>query len=118
MRAVILDGSLEQDKTGERVRAALTARLHQSGAEVEHFPLHSIKIGNCAGDFYCWVRNPGVCNIDDDNRKIAGAIARSDLLVYLTPVTFGYIWWILIGIEKGSRPSNSKYFAILCASKG
>ena len=47
------------------------------------------KIGNCAGDFFCWIRNPGLCNVDDDNRDIAKSIANSQLMVYLTPITFG-----------------------------
>jgi multimeric flavodoxin WrbA len=56
---------------------------------VEHIVLREKKIGNCAGDFFCWIRTPGVCNVNDDNRAIATAIVASDLMVYLTPVTFG-----------------------------
>jgi multimeric flavodoxin WrbA len=89
MKAILLDGSKANDNTGERVRAALTAQLQAQGWDVEHVVLREKKIGNCAGDFLCWVRSPGVCNIDDDNRVIAAAIMASDLLVYLTPVTFG-----------------------------
>ncbi|MFZ5910358.1 MAG: NAD(P)H-dependent oxidoreductase [Chloroflexota bacterium] len=89
MKAVMLDGSTETDVTGERVRAALLTQLQAQGWQVEHLLLREKKIGNCAGDFFCWVRSPGVCNIDDDNREIAAAIVHSDLLVYLTPVTFG-----------------------------
>jgi len=89
MKAVILDGSQENDLTGERVRAALLAKLQTQGWEVEHMLLREKKLGNCAGDFFCWVRSPGICNIDDDNREVAKSIVNSDLLVYLTPVTFG-----------------------------
>ena len=89
MKAIVLDGSRENDLTGERVRAALLAKLETQGWEVEHLLLREKKLGNCAGDFFCWVRSPGICNIDDDNREIAESIVNSDLLVYLTPVTFG-----------------------------
>ena len=89
MKALILNGSLEGDTTGERVRAALMAELQKRGWEIEHVLLREKKIGNCAGDFYCWVRSPGLCNVDDDNRRIAEAVVHADLLVYLTPVTFG-----------------------------
>jgi NAD(P)H-dependent FMN reductase len=47
------------------------------------------KIGNCAGCFFCWVRSPGLCTTNDDNRAIAAKIVQSDLAIYLTPVTFG-----------------------------
>jgi multimeric flavodoxin WrbA len=89
MKAIILDGSNANDRTGERVRAALLAELQIQGWDVEHVLLREKKIGNCAGDFFCWIRNPGMCNVDDANREIAKSIVNSDLLVYLTPVTFG-----------------------------
>jgi multimeric flavodoxin WrbA len=89
MKAILLDGSAENDRTGERVSAALTAQLRSGGWETEHVVLREQKIGHCAGDFFCWIRSPGVCNVNDDNRAIAAAIVASDLLVYLTPVTFG-----------------------------
>jgi multimeric flavodoxin WrbA len=89
MKAILLDGSQANDKTGERVRAALKAEFKTQGWEVEHIALCEKKIGNCAGDFFCWIRTPGICNVDDDNRLIAAAIIASDLMVYLTPVTFG-----------------------------
>jgi multimeric flavodoxin WrbA len=89
MKAIILDGSAANDLTGGRVRSVLLAKLQAQGWEVEHLLLREKKLGNCAGDFFCWIRNPGICNIDDDNRAIASAIVQSDLLVYLTPITFG-----------------------------
>jgi multimeric flavodoxin WrbA len=89
MKAILLDGAPENDPAGERLQAALLAELQERGWDVQTFLLREQKIGNCAGDFFCWVRSPGVCNVDDDNRAIAAAIANSDLLVYLTPVTFG-----------------------------
>ena len=89
MKAIILNGSHENDATGERVKAALLAELQAGGWEVEHILLRERKIGNCAGDFFCWVRSPGICNVDDDNREIAEAVVQSDLMIYLTPVTFG-----------------------------
>ena len=89
MKAILLDGSLANDNTGYRVRAALTAQLQEQGWDVEQFTLREKRIGNCAGDFFCWIRTPGMCNIDDDNRVIAAAIVSADLMVYLTPVTHG-----------------------------
>ena len=89
MKAILLDGSQANDNTGERVQAALTAELQARGWDVEHIFLREKKIGNCSGDFFCWIRTPGVCNVADDNRSIAEAMVASDLVVYLTPVTFG-----------------------------
>jgi multimeric flavodoxin WrbA len=89
MKAVILDGSNKNDLTGQRVSNSLTAELESRGWEIEHVRLCETKIGNCAGDFFCWIRNPGLCNVNDANRLIAASIANSQLMVYLTPITFG-----------------------------
>jgi len=89
VKAMLLDGSSQGDPASERIIVALSAQLEVRGWEVEHVVLRDRKIGNCAGDFYCWIRSPGICNVDDDNRLIAAGIVASDLVVYLTPVTFG-----------------------------
>jgi multimeric flavodoxin WrbA len=89
MKAVILDGSMDGDLAGQRVHATMVRLLQAGGWETTAFTLREQRIGNCAGDFFCWIRTPGMCNINDDNRTIAAAIAAGDLLVYLTPVTFG-----------------------------
>jgi multimeric flavodoxin WrbA len=89
MKTILLDGSQANDVTGGRVRTAMMTELQLGGWEVQHVLLREKRIGNCAGDFFCWVRNPGICNVADDNRGIAGAIVHSDLMIYLTPVAFG-----------------------------
>jgi len=89
MKAVILDGSQKNDLTGRQVCTTVSAELEARGWEIEHAQLCDRKIGNCAGDFFCWIRNPGLCNVNDANRLIAASIANCQLMVYLTPVTFG-----------------------------
>ena len=85
MKALILDGSHTNDPQAVNITNALLKHLPDAKTII----LREQKIGNCAGDFFCWVRSPGICNTDDDNRVIAEKIMHSDLVVYLTPVTFG-----------------------------
>jgi multimeric flavodoxin WrbA len=85
MKTLILDGSHANDPQAVRLTNALKKHL----PDAETIILREQKIGNCAGDFFCWVRNPGMCNTKDDNRLIAAKIVQSDLVIYLTPVTFG-----------------------------
>src|SRR5579859_2880 len=89
MNVLIYDGSHAGDGMAARLGDALRAQLVARGWQAETVVLREQRIGNCAGDFYCWVRSPGLCNTDDDNRLIAARMMHSDLLVYLTPVTFG-----------------------------
>lgn len=110
MKALLLDGSQEHDQTGERVRAVLSAELQAQGWDVDHVALREKRIGPCAGDFFCWIRSPGVCNVNDDNRTIAAAIVSSDLLVYLTPVTFGGYSSVLKGMVDHQIQNISPFF--------
>jgi len=89
MKTLILDGSHLNDATSERILASLQANLDVRGWETQSVTLRDKKIGVCAGDFYCWVRSPGMCNTDDDNRIIAEQFVQSDLVILLTPITFG-----------------------------
>ena len=85
MKTLILDGAHANDPQAINITKALRKRI----PDAETIILREQKIGNCAGDFYCWVRSPGRCNIADDNRIIAAKIVQSDLVIYITPATFG-----------------------------
>ncbi|NTW04151.1 MAG: NAD(P)H dehydrogenase, partial [Oscillochloris sp.] len=89
MKALILNGSHADDTSAEMIATVLSDRLQSHSWEIEQILLREQKIGACAGDFFCWIRNPGMCNTNDDNRIIAAKVAQSDLVIWLTPVTFG-----------------------------
>jgi hypothetical protein len=89
MNAVILDGSLDPDARMDQVREVLLDELGGLGWQTEVLPLREMKIRHCLGCFGCWIQTPGQCLIDDAGRDVARATIQSDLVVYLTPVTFG-----------------------------
>ncbi|MBM3423579.1 MAG: flavodoxin family protein [Chlorobi bacterium] len=89
MKALIFDGSPEGDPSGGRIAGELVPILEAKGYETEHIILREKSIGNCNGCFGCWLKTPGICGIDDDNRELSEKFVQSDLLIMLTPVTFG-----------------------------
>lgn len=89
MKAVILNGSENGDAALDGVHQIIVDELTNMAWEVEPFILHELEIRHCVGCFGCWMQTPGVCVIDDAGRDVARAIIQSDLVVYLTPVTFG-----------------------------
>lgn len=111
MKAILLDGSQATDQTGERIRTALLGEFQAQGWDVENITLCESKIGNCAGDFFCWIRTPGVCNVNDDNRIIAEALANSDLMIYFSPITFGGYSPTLKGMVDHQIQNVSPFFA-------
>lgn len=89
MKALILDGDCADQCTTAPVHAFLVDLLTQMGWLVESLVLHEQKIAYCLGCFECWTTTPGLCRIDDAGRDVAAAVIHSDLVIYLTPVTFG-----------------------------
>ena len=87
MNALVLDGF--RDGKESRILAVLEEVLAQAGYAVDVLALRDKTIAPCLGCFGCWVKTPGECVIDDEGREVARAVARCDLLVYFTPVTFG-----------------------------
>lgn len=88
-RALLLDGRAGGEATLARAHDALIDVLFAAGWAVDDWTLRDERIAWCAGCFGCWVRTPGVCVHKDAGRDVAARAARADLLVYLTPVTFG-----------------------------
>ena len=109
MKTLILDGSQPNDPTSTKIKMSLQAQL----SNVETLVLCEQKIGNCAGDFFCWVRSPGMCNTNDDNRIIAEKIMQSDLVIYLTPVTFGGYSFALKRMVDHQIQNISPFFATI-----
>jgi len=86
---LILDGGLGDGEDTRDAGRMTGEALQHAGYQVEKLSLRDIDIAPCLGCFGCWVKTPGVCVIDDVGRDVACRIARSDLVVYLTPLTFG-----------------------------
>ncbi|NTV67836.1 MAG: NADPH-dependent FMN reductase [Chlorobaculum sp.] len=89
MNALILDGSPANDATGGRVAAILAPLLAAKGYKTEHVVLRDKTLGHCRGCFQCWLKTPGVCILDDDNRELSRKFIQSDLTIFLTPVMYG-----------------------------
>ena len=89
-RAVVLNGALAGDETLAPIEDALLELLRETGTGVREFQLREIPLAYCQGCFECWVKTPGLCKTDGDaGREITGAMIGSDLMVLLTPITFG-----------------------------
>jgi len=89
MKALILNGSLEHQTHLMPVQEILESEISDAGWECESLVLHQFKVGTCIGCFQCWDTTPGICFQDDQGIEIAKKAINSDLLVFLTPLTWG-----------------------------
>ena len=88
-RAIILDGSGDNDPEASLASETLHIELDRSDISYTHYVLRDIEIAPCTGCLKCWTMNPGSCCIDDAGQKICRDIASSDIVIMITPVTFG-----------------------------
>jgi multimeric flavodoxin WrbA len=88
MRITVLDG-FRQAEGSAATLAALKENAEINGHALEVIALRERTVAPCIGCFGCWVKTPGVCVIKDEAPEITKTIVRSDLAVYLTPITFG-----------------------------
>jgi multimeric flavodoxin WrbA len=89
MNALILDGGRNDALPTAPTRAAVAQVLAHAGLYTTTIVLREQKIAYCLGCFQCWTKTPGLCRIDDDGRNVTAAMPANDLVIYLTPVTFG-----------------------------
>lgn len=89
MKGLIFNGSLKHQKHLMLVQDILENELSSAGWECESLLLHQFKVGTCIGCFKCWDTTPGICFQEDQGREITKKAINSDLLVFLTPLTWG-----------------------------
>lgn len=89
MKALILDGSVDRDPLVTQARKVLVDHLVCLDWQVDVLSLRELEIRHCLGCIGCWIKTPGQCILDDAGRDVARATIQSDLVVYLTPITFG-----------------------------
>jgi multimeric flavodoxin WrbA len=89
MKAVILNGSRTGENGLKIISKVVSAELDTRGWTVEEIELQKLNITPCTGCFNCWIKTPGVCIYKDDALEVTKKIIQSDLVVLLTPVTFG-----------------------------
>jgi len=89
MKAVIFNGAKENDLTIDKIKTELITQLTNMGWTVEPIELRNKRIAGCLGCFGCWIKTPGICVIDDYGRESTKKALQSELLVWLTPITFG-----------------------------
>ncbi len=89
MKALVLNGVGKDSRHLDRIEEVAVRELRSLQWEVEALILRDIEIAPCMGCFGCWVQTPGVCLIDDAAREVTRKMVGSDLVVYVTPITFG-----------------------------
>lgn len=89
MRSLLLNGATQANTDDKKIHNTITELLKQNEFHINDIPLRDRKVTPCQGCFDCWINTPGICRINDYGRTIVQQIVQSDLVIHLTPITFG-----------------------------
>jgi multimeric flavodoxin WrbA len=89
MKAMLVDGSFSGDNLSQKVLGMARIQLGARGVDVDEIVLREKTMHDCIGCFGCWVKTPGLCIFDDFGREYARMEMETDLVVAITPVTYG-----------------------------
>ena len=85
MDTVILDGFSTLNSLGSTVKRW----FEQQSSKCSYFELRKMNIQRCKACGACSLKTPGKCNLKDDFAQIMHPIAKCDMLILLSPLTFG-----------------------------
>jgi ferredoxin-NADP reductase/multimeric flavodoxin WrbA len=87
--AIILSGFASDDGIAKEIISQTVDYAERHGGGTRLFHLADLAVGHCLGEFDCWQKTPGRCRIPDEGQEIERAVHDADLLVLLTPLSFG-----------------------------
>ena len=89
MKALILVGSKKTNVEANKIHDSIIKELKKLNWDINSIILEDIELAYCTGCFGCWIQTPGECVIKDDQETIVREMVKSNLIVYITPITFG-----------------------------
>jgi ferredoxin len=112
MKTLILDAvtTTGMPPTVARLGSIIEDECRKADWGVRTIVVPEMDISPCMGCFQCWVRTPGICVIGDAGQSVAGAWMLSDVVVLVTPVTFGGYSAVLKRAVDRVIPILSPYF--------
>jgi multimeric flavodoxin WrbA len=71
------------------IHESMIKELKKLNWDINSIILEDLELAYCTGCFGCWIQTPGECVIKDSQETIVREMIHSDLILYITPITFG-----------------------------
>ena len=92
MNVLILHGSPQRGGSSDTLASHFMKGLNtRQGNRVTAFYANDVNVKPCQGCLTCATRGNGTCAIEDDMQQIYAAFAAADLVVWATPMYWGYM---------------------------
>ncbi|MBC8061064.1 MAG: flavodoxin family protein [Clostridiaceae bacterium] len=80
--------------------------------EVVFFTARNMNINYCCGCFSCWTKTPGLCIFKDDMRLILKSMANTDCIIYVSPLSAGFVTSVTKKVMDRFIPNALPYIKI------
>lgn len=92
MNTIILHGSPRKGKNSDTlVEHYLKGFNETESHQIKHFYLNEMNISPCQGCLFCATSKTHHCMIDDDMQEIYKAYKKADVIVWASPMYWGYL---------------------------
>lgn len=92
MNIVVLHGSPRKGMNSDTLTDTLLKGLNDTGPhQVTHFHVNEMSIWHCQGCLHCATPPDHRCRIDDDMQEIYIAYKAADIIVWASPMYWGYL---------------------------
>jgi len=92
MEIIVLHGSPRKGKNSDTYAQHFLDGMNSAGShDVRHFYLNEMKISPCQGCLFCAASKENKCKIEDDMTQIYKAFPTVDIIVWATPMYWGYM---------------------------
>ena len=87
MNITVINGSPRMSNGyTSQILEPLIEGMRNAKAEVTLLYTSKLNIKPCIGEFHCWFKKPGECNLKDDMHAVYEILTDSDILILATPV--------------------------------
>jgi multimeric flavodoxin WrbA len=92
MQVLILHGSPRRDGSSDTLVKYFVKGLNASQShQITEFYANDVQVKPCQGCLTCAARGDNTCAIEDDMQRIYSAFVAADLVVWATPMYWGYM---------------------------
>ncbi|MCJ7700569.1 MAG: flavodoxin family protein [Anaerolineales bacterium] len=92
MKVLVLHGSPRKNRNSDTLARYFLNGLGESREQaIQHFYLNELTISPCQGCLSCETSEDHTCAILDDMQDIYAAFIQADLIVFATPMYWGYL---------------------------
>ena len=84
---ILIINTTDDRTVSEKIRSELASK----GAEFDIVEASEMKIKNCIGCNYCWLKTPGICTVKDDHEIILKRMIKSEQVWIISDVTLDFV---------------------------